>query len=369
MLSVKWQLLHGVDQNSTLSLSLRLVPTPELKEKLGDVWIGIKKFVLKGAKGESDLTADEERTIVLKKSTLYTVDLIRPNQLLVNESQHSLVIVEIYLLRNTLQIIEKVEVPPCSALLDFRQLLVLDKSESESKFCDLTLTVKPTKQESENVESGGNRSDAKYEEKRSNVESGDNSSDIEYDEKRSNVESGGNSSDVESDDNSSDGQLDFYAHKAVLAARSPVFAAMFSHQMKETVTATITLTDIEPDELQQLLLYIYTGSCPNIKSYAESLLHQAEKYRLTHLKALCERHLSYNLQISNAAKILILADMHSAEKLKRNALLYIERHGSEVRLTEEWKDVIERNDLLQALINTRYGAPEMAPASKKPKLQ
>ena len=69
---------------------------------------------------------------------------------------------------------------------------------------------------------------------------------------------------------------------------------------------------------------------PNIKNDASSLLYQGEKYRLEYLKILCERGLSNDLGVDNAARVLILTDTCNAEKLKQNALLYIGEHGEEV---------------------------------------
>ena len=142
-----------------------------------------------------------------------------------------------------------------------------------------------------------------------------------------------------------------------------MFAKMFSSDMMESATNTLTLPDIEPDVLKELLTYIYTGECPNIKKHALSLLGQAEKYELSHLKALCERRLSYDLQISNAAKILVLADTLKAEQLKRNALLFINEHGDKVQSTGGWEDVKESKELLRDLFSTMH-----EPAAKKRKL-
>ena len=97
--------------------------------------------------------------------------------------------------------------------------------------------------------------------------------------------------------------------------------------------------DIEADVLKELLTYIYTGECPNIKAHAPSLLCVAEKYdlQLSRLKTLCEKRLSYNLQVDNAARFLVLADTYNAEQLKRNALLFIKKQRNGKKLK---KDVI-----------------------------
>ena len=51
----------------------------------------------------------------------------------------------------------------------------------------------------------------------------------------------------------------FACHKAVLAARSDVFAAMFSHKATtESTTNEVHIRDTEPDILEQLLNFVYT---------------------------------------------------------------------------------------------------------------
>ena len=51
----------------------------------------------------------------------------------------------------------------------------------------------------------------------------------------------------------------FSCHKAVLAARSDVFAAMFSHKATtESTTNEVHIRDTEPDILEQLLNFVYT---------------------------------------------------------------------------------------------------------------
>ena len=189
-------------------------------------------------------------------------------------------------------------------------MLAFSEEESKKKFCDVKFTVSPT---------------------------------------------------LQTDDTST-----FYAHRAVLATRSKVFATMFSHNMLESATKTIELLDIDSDVLKELLTYIYTGECPRIEEFAESLIYHAEKYELDHLKALCEERLSYDLQVDNAARLLLLADTCNAEQLKRNTLLYVNEHGDEVERTKEWEDVQKSNDLLRDLVSTMY---KSATEVKKQKLR
>ncbi|KAJ1189023.1 hypothetical protein NDU88_005776 [Pleurodeles waltl] len=61
-------------------------------------------------------------------------------------------------------------------------------------------------------------------------------------------------------------------------ARSPVFNAMFEHEMEESRKNRVHIKDIDPDVFKELMGFIYTGkSPPNLKEIADSLLAAADK--------------------------------------------------------------------------------------------
>ena len=63
----------------------------------------------------------------------------------------------------------------------------------------------------------------------------------------------------------------------LLATRSEVFRAMFSHPTKESTSGRIEITDVDPAVFEQMLAYIYTGFSPHVDSIAEELLIAANK--------------------------------------------------------------------------------------------
>jgi speckle-type POZ protein len=80
----------------------------------------------------------------------------------------------------------------------------------------------------------------------------------------------------------------FSAHKAILAARSPVFANEFAKTQPLTngQPQKIQIDGVEPSTVEQFLYFIYTGE--SISSFAnEELLKLAVKYQLTTLSSLC----------------------------------------------------------------------------------
>lgn len=130
------------------------------------------------------------------------------------------------------------------------------------------------------------------------------------------------------------------AHKAILAARSPVFSAMFASDMEERLRGRVEIPDIDFDVLKEMLSYIYTGCAPNMGKMAEALLAAADKYDLQRLKFMCQDVLCANFTVENTANILVLADMHNAEELKTAAIDFINFRAHEVMETEAWKNLM-----------------------------
>ncbi|VDD76258.1 unnamed protein product [Mesocestoides corti] len=156
---------------------------------------------------------------------------------------------------------------------------------------------------------------------------------------------------------SSDGFVlrQFKAHKAILAARSPVFAAMFEHGMTESRANRVHITDVEPDTLAEVLRFIYTGQVVGLDNpvTAQELLAAADKYQLERLKAMCEEELVENLTVEAACDILSLADIHSAEQLKAHTLDFIMLHAQEVCESEGYERLVrQRPHLLNECFRT-----------------
>ena len=70
-------------------------------------------------------------------------------------------------------------------------------------------------------------------------------------------------------------------HRALLAARSPVFAAMFRHEdTKEVQESQVVITDVHPDVFKDFLQFVYTGVKPKCASLTTDLLTLADKVLL-----------------------------------------------------------------------------------------
>ena len=73
------------------------------------------------------------------------------------------------------------------------------------------------------------------------------------------------------------GGQEFPCHKAILAARSPVFETMFEAEFKEKIEGKVEITDLDSDAGACLLRYMYTEDASNLGEHALNLLGAAEK--------------------------------------------------------------------------------------------
>ena len=165
------------------------------------------------------------------------------------------------------------------------------------------------------------------------------------------------------------------AHKAVLAARSPVFRAMFDHDVRERRENAVKITDLKADVVREMLMYIYTDTAPNANKMAADLLAAADKYDLGRLQLICEDVLSRELNVNNIVEVLELADEHNAEHLKKRCMEFLHMHAAEIAKSPNWKAVKQSNPAFHLLdcyiVSTLPSSDEksMTPPKKKCRYQ
>jgi len=82
------------------------------------------------------------------------------------------------------------------------------------------------------------------------------------------------------------GEMSFGAHRSLLSARSPVFAAMFASGMEEDATGQVIIKDVDPTTFQHFLKFLYTGMFEPSPLDRE-LFTVADKYGVETLMDLC----------------------------------------------------------------------------------
>ncbi|XP_049798184.1 poly [ADP-ribose] polymerase tankyrase-1-like [Schistocerca nitens] len=136
------------------------------------------------------------------------------------------------------------------------------------------------------------------------------------------------------------GETRLAAHRAVLAARSPVFRAMFQHDTLEASCGEVRMADVGGPVLRQLLSYMYTLQAPQLTDTAPELLAAADRYGLSALKAACEQRVAAQLEVETAAAAAVLAVRHSCPSLTAAAVHFIRASDYKVMATQGWADAM-----------------------------
>jgi len=141
----------------------------------------------------------------------------------------------------------------------------------------------------------------------------------------------------------SDGSIG--AHRAVLAARSPVFHSMFAHDLKEKELSTINISDMSIEACQAFLNYIYG----NIQSeeflvHRLALLSAADKYDIADLKEACHDSLLEDIDTKNVLERLQSASLYQLPKLKTSCLRYLVKFGKIFDIRDDFNSFLQCAD-------------------------
>lgn len=147
------------------------------------------------------------------------------------------------------------------------------------------------------------------------------------------------------------GGKSFAVHRAILSARSTVFAAMFRHDTLDTRKKTVDITDISPSVLNNLLYYIYSAKI-NILTpeAADAMYRAADKYDLPALKDECLRFIKDNLTPENVSYAVILSDTFGEATLKEAIEQFVEAKLEEVLENDQWKAFSVEKPLLASAV-------------------
>ncbi|CAI4225762.1 unnamed protein product [Auanema sp. JU1783] len=132
------------------------------------------------------------------------------------------------------------------------------------------------------------------------------------------------------------GDRKILAHKVILSARSPVFAAMLEPHTEEARSNTCIIKDIDYDVMNELMLFLYSGRAPSIGSMSLELLSAADRFQVHGLKMMADHVLRNNLTPESCCRHLAYADLYSSHDLRAEAIRYITQNAPQVVKTEGW---------------------------------
>ena len=132
--------------------------------------------------------------------------------------------------------------------------------------------------------------------------------------------------------------MEFKAHKVVLASQSAFFETGLEERWKKDGAHRVEMLDVPADTMDTILTYMYTGKVENIDKSALDLLPKAEEYQLEGLKIMCEEALSKTLTAETVIDVLVMADTHNAQNLKQSCLTFITKNITDVKKSSAWRE-------------------------------
>lgn len=107
-----------------------------------------------------------------------------------------------------------------------------------------------------------------------------------------------------------------------MADRSEYFKRMFTIDMQEKKSKTVTFEDIHSSTLKELLKFIYTGKAKIADdNKAKDLLYASEKFGIEALKSFCVD--SFKIKKENVLEIFATACTFNAKELEEKCLDFI----------------------------------------------
>ncbi|CAO2211554.1 unnamed protein product [Urochloa humidicola] len=156
----------------------------------------------------------------------------------------------------------------------------------------------------------------------------------------------------------------FHAHRAVLAARSPVFRAELLGSMTEATMPSITLHDIAPAIFRVMLQFMYTDALPGDDELGDSptemfkhLLAAADRYALDRLKIICAQKLWDNVSVDTVGDALACAEIYNCPELKSKCIEFVvaDKNFKKAVLTESFMQLGQKFPSIIAEVRKRVG--------------
>ncbi|XP_071374471.1 kelch-like protein 6 [Centroberyx affinis] len=146
---------------------------------------------------------------------------------------------------------------------------------------------------------------------------------------------------------------DFSCHRAVLAAASHYFRAMFCSGLKESHEERVEIKGLDSGTMRSLLVYTYTSQTIITHTNVQRILEAASQFQFLRVVEACSGFLSKSLHPESCIGVLHLADSHALPALRTRAQDYIVSEFSQVVQQEEFlelpadalESVLQRDDL------------------------
>lgn len=135
---------------------------------------------------------------------------------------------------------------------------------------------------------------------------------------------------------------EIYCHRIILAASSPYFRAMFSHNLREGRDFRVSFQEVSPWTMKRIIDYVYTGNLEITTENAQELLSAGSLFEFPAIVAACCDFLKQQLHVSNCLGIEEFAMIHSCKKLQDEAHKFV---------LENFSSVVECDEFLHLSLN------------------
>ncbi|OEL37358.1 BTB/POZ domain-containing protein [Dichanthelium oligosanthes] len=146
------------------------------------------------------------------------------------------------------------------------------------------------------------------------------------------------------------------AHRAVLAARSPVFTGMFSHDLREATESTLDIPDMSIGACRAFMSYLYGDlRAEEFLAHRSELLRAGDKYDVVGLRRACEESMLNDVDKDSALEMLHTAHLYGLSMLKRNCLTLLKDFRKMYELREDFQEFMRTADPdLVAEVNANF---------------
>ncbi|XP_077576735.1 kelch-like protein 32 isoform X2 [Stigmatopora nigra] len=131
------------------------------------------------------------------------------------------------------------------------------------------------------------------------------------------------------------GEQKFHAHKAILAACSDYFRAMFSLCMVESVADEVTLQGVTSVGLKHALDFAYTGQIVLEPAVIQDVLSAGSHLQLLELLSICSHYLIEELSSVNYLELYRVADLFHLPSLEEAVVDFLVGHLSDLSQTRQ----------------------------------
>ncbi|XP_039253104.2 uncharacterized protein LOC120330282 [Styela clava] len=149
------------------------------------------------------------------------------------------------------------------------------------------------------------------------------------------------------------GGKSFRVHRAVLAASSEYFEAMFSSNMKEVNDGHVNMKDVDQDGIAQCIEFMYKGKADLRMENIQHILQASHFLQMLDLMKYCFQYLQSHISPMNCLSVMILAETYNRQDVKELAEQVAVTDFKSV-IPSQMFPSIKRSDLLRFLKNESY---------------